>query len=242
MTRLIIAFVGGSMLMTGCGGAGTEQAQGTAPAGAGGSQATVSEPAAASTSAGPAPSVGAAPAAPAPEFREIVLPEGAGLALRLASTVASDTSQVEDAVRATLREAVVIDGTTVLPAGTEVDGVVTAVERSGRVRGLARVAFRFTTVRSDGTSYAIRTDAIERVAETTRGEDAKKIGIGAGVGAAVGAVLGGGDGAAKGAAIGAGAGTGAVLATRGEEVRLGAGAAVGARLAAPVAIQVRVRN
>jgi hypothetical protein len=33
--------------------------------------------------------------------------------------VASDTSKVEDTVRAALRQAVVVDGQTVLPVGTE---------------------------------------------------------------------------------------------------------------------------
>src|SRR5262245_65668523 len=61
----------------------------------------------------------------APHFREITLPEGTSLPLRLRSAVASDTSRVEDAVRAELREAVVVNGTTVLPAGTELAGVVT---------------------------------------------------------------------------------------------------------------------
>ena len=58
---------------------------------------------------------------------------------------------------------------------------------------------------------------IAHEAEATKGEDAKKIGIGAGIGAAVGAIVGGGDGAAKGAAIGGAGGTGVVLATKGRK-------------------------
>jgi hypothetical protein len=143
-------------------------------------------------------------------------------------------------VRATLRQAVTIDGQTILPAGTEVVGTVTEVAQSGRVKGRARVAYRFTTLRHDTESYDIRTATLAHEAEPTKREDATKIGIGAGVGAAVGAVLGGGGGAAKGAAIGGAAGTGAVLATRGEEVRLGPGADVTTQLTA--ALTVRVKN
>ena len=65
------------------------------------------------------------------------------------------------------------------------------------------------------------------------------MGAGAGIGAVIGGLLGGGDGAAKGAAIGGAAGAGTVLATRGREVALGAGADVDATLAS--AIDVRVR-
>jgi hypothetical protein len=168
-------------------------------------------------------------APPEPVYREVTLPAGTTLRLDLRSAVASDASKVEDAVRATLRQAVVVDGQTILPAGTELSGTVTEVARSGRVKGLARVAYRFSSLRHDSERYDITTATIAHEAESTKKEDAKKIGIGAGVGAAVGAIIGGGSGAAKGAAIGGGAGTGAVLATRGEEVRREPGADVTTR-------------
>jgi hypothetical protein len=178
------------------------------------------------------------PSAPAPRDREVMLASGTALQLDLRSTVASDTSQVEDAVRATLRRPVVVGGETILPAGAELAGVVTGVERAGRVQGRARVAYRFTSVRVDGERYDIETAPISHLAPATKGEDATKIAIGAGAGAAVGALLGGGDGAAKGAAIGGASGTGVVLATRGREVRLGPGANITTRLSAPAMIRV----
>lgn len=114
------------------------------------------------------------------------------------------------------------------------------MERSGRVRGLARVAYRFDSLEVGGERYAIRTAPLSHQAEATKGEDATKIAVGAGAGAAIGALLGGGDGAAKGAAIGGAAGTGAVLATRGKEVRLGPGADVTTRLTAPLTVRIRL--
>jgi len=179
----------------------------------------------------------AAPAVPA--FREITIPAGTTLRLDLASSVASDTSRVEDAVRGTLRQAVTIDGEAVLPAGTELAGIVTSADDSGRVKGRAQVAYRFTTLRHEGERYDIDTATISHQAEATKGEDATKIAVGAGAGAAIGALLGGGDGAAKGAAIGGAGGTGVVLATKGKEVRLGPGADVNTRLTAPLTIRVK---
>lgn len=174
-----------------------------------------------------------------PVYREVTIPAGTTLRLDLKSAVASDSSQVEDTVRASLRQAVTIDGQPVLPVGTELVGVVTDVDRSGRVKGRAHVAYRFTSLRHDDERYDIRTATISHEAEATKGEDAKKIAIGAGAGAAVGAILGGGDGAAKGAAIGGAAGTGTVLATRGKEVRLGPGANVTTRLTVPLTVRVK---
>jgi hypothetical protein len=184
------------------------------------------------------PSAPAAP--PAPTFREMTIPAGTELALDLASAVGSDTSKVEDTVRATLRQAILVGGREVLPTGTEVVGTVTDADRSGRVKGRAHIAFRFNSLEHRGTRYDIETQPISRQAEATKGEDATKIGIGAGAGAAIGALLGGGDGAAKGAAIGGAGGTGVVLATRGKEVRLGAGANVTTTLTAPLTVRVRM--
>jgi hypothetical protein len=176
-----------------------------------------------------------------PEYREFTLAAGTSLPVELQSAVASDASELEDTVRATLRNAVTIDGEEVLPAGTELAGHVTEVERAGRVKGRARVAFGFTSLRHDGERISLRSEAIVREAEATKGEDATKIGIGAGAGAVLGAVMGGKDGAVKGATIGGAAGTGAVLATRGKEVRLETGTNIPVTLAAPLAIRVRVR-
>ena len=182
----------------------------------------------------------AAAAVGIPTYREVTLPAGTTLPLELKSAVASDTSNVEDVVRATLRRAITIGGQQVLPAGAEVVGAVTSAERSGRVKGRARVAFRFTSLEHAGDRYDIRTDSIARLAPATKGEDATKIGVGAGAGAAIGAVLGGGSGAAKGAAIGGAGGTGVVLATRGKEVRLAPGTTVNTKLTSPLTIRVKV--
>src|SRR3954468_21333614 len=83
------------------------------------------------------------------DLREVTIPAGTTLRLTLQSAVASDTSHVEDTVRAELRQAVAVGGTPILPAGTEVVGTVTDVKRPGRVKGRALVAYRFNSLRAD---------------------------------------------------------------------------------------------
>jgi hypothetical protein len=182
----------------------------------------------------------AAPEAKAalPMFTEITLPAGTPIAMVLETAVASDSSAVEDKVRAKLSKPIVIDGTTAVPAGADVTGSVVAVERAGRVKGRASLAIRFHEMTAWETAYELDTRRIARQAAATKGEDATKIGLGAGAGAVIGAVAGGKKGAAIGGAIGGGAGAGVVMATRGEEVRLGKGAALETTLAAPVAVRV----
>jgi hypothetical protein len=170
--------------------------------------------------------------------RQITVPAGTRLRLRLASTVSSRSSNVEDTVNATLRTPVVVNGVTVAPAGTAVSGYVTEARRSGRVKGRARVGVRFNALRVRGTRYQMRTSAVAREAPGTKKEDAAKIGIGAGAGAVAGAIAGGKKGAAVGTAVGAGGGTGVVLATRGREVSLGRGTPITVRLTAPLTMRV----
>lgn len=175
------------------------------------------------------------------DYREVVLPSGTSLRLSLTSPLASDRNNAEDPVRATLREPVVVDRQVVLPKGTQVVGYVTEIDRSGRVKGRARLTMRFSRLTVDGDQYDFRSAPIERVAESTKGEDAAKIGIGTGAGAAIGAIVGGASGAAKGAVLGGAAGTGAVLATRGDDVRLDPGQALDTHLTSALPIRVPIR-
>ena len=211
------------------------------PAGDRSTRSGSSESAASGAQASTSPSSGAALAEPKPQFNEVTIPSGTTMAVKLANSVASDTSKVEDAVRGTLAKALVVSGTTVVPAGSEVDGTVLEASQSGRVKGRASLAIRFDRLRVGSESHTIRTARIAREAEPTKGDDAKKVGIGAGAGAVVGAIAGGKKGALIGTAVGAGAGTGVVLATRGEEVRLAAGTTVTTTLQEPVTILVAVQ-
>jgi hypothetical protein len=178
----------------------------------------------------------------AAEYRAVTIPSGTLLPAALQSPVASDASGTEDAVRATLRRPVVVNGIEALPAGTTLHGNVVNAERPGRVKGRASVSFRFNRVQApvDGR-IALTSAPITRIAPATKKKDAAKIGAGAAGGAIVGGLLGGGDGAAKGAAVGGAAGTGVVLSTRGEEVRLATGTPLSVRLTAPLTVRVPVK-
>lgn len=174
------------------------------------------------------------PPAPSP----VVVPAGTVLRLALLTPLASDRSRVEDPVRARLVRPVLSGGTSVVPAGSEVLGTVTAVERAGRAKGRARVSVRFhSLVPADTrTSLPIETDRVTWIARDTRKKDAATIALPAAGGAILGGVIGGGKGSAVGAAVGGGTGTAIVLTTRGGEVRLGAGTAVRAALRAPLTL------
>ncbi len=253
----INAILAGVVLVTACGGANSVNnapPNGVATGNASATTTTAGDAAAPAATAGVAPnastpastggglttpSAGATVSAPAlPVYREVSLPVGTKLPLELLTSVSSETSTVESPVRARLRQDVVVDGITAIPSGTELTGVVTESDRAGRVKGLSRIAFRFTRAEVRGTEERVRTNSLVFVGEESTKGDAARIGGGAVAGAVIGGLLGGGKGAAEGAAIGGGAGTGVVLATRGKDVRVASGASVTATLADPLTLQI----
>lgn len=170
--------------------------------------------------------------------REVTIPAGTQLRLRLDSSHASNTSQVEERVTAHLAAPVVVNGITALPSNSDVTGYVTQARPSGKVKGRGYLAVRFTEVRGDDDRYRMTTRAWAREARGTKKKDAAKIAVPGAVGGVVGAIVGGKKGAAIGATVGAGGGTAVVLSTAGENVRLPRGSTVLVRLSAPLTVRV----
>jgi len=194
-----------------------------------------------SNSDAPGAAASTAPAKPVEQFLEVTIPVGTTLPVTLDDGVSSNGSRVDEPVRAHLTRPVSVDGVVALPAGTELSGAVVDAERSGKVKGRARVAIKFDSLRTADTkeTVSIRATEVSATAKSGVKKDAAKIGIGAGIGAGVGALLGGGKGAAIGAAAGGGGGTAYVMSERGDEVGLGRGAAVSVKLLEPLKVRVK---
>ena len=177
---------------------------------------------------------------PMAKFREFTVPGGTKLALELESSVSSQTAKVEDPVEARLTEAVTINGTEVIPAGSRLRGVVSAVQPAGKVKGVASLAVRFSKITVRDETYTIAAD-FSLTAPTSKGSDAKKVGIGAAGGAIIGAIIGGGKGAAVGMVVGGGAGAAHVMLTPGKDIELPRGTAVTVTLDRDVDVKVPIR-
>jgi hypothetical protein len=175
-------------------------------------------------------------AAAATAQADSTLPEGTVLPVIFETTVSSAASRAEDKVLAKVREDVRLDGRVVIPAGSELRGHVTTARRSGKVKGQAYLALRFTELSMDGKTYTVSTATVSKLAPKTHEKDTKVIAGSAVAGALVGAVADGGKGAAIGAVVGGGAGTGVVVATRGEEVSLPSGTRWRVRLTRPLSL------
>jgi hypothetical protein len=194
------------------------------------------KPAAPSTAAPPrtAPSTTTMPPATASGSSTSAIPAGQELDVRLQNTLSSGTSQVEDRFIATTVVPLGVNGRDLIPAGSEVRGVVSAVDSAGRLDRKARLSLTFDQITIGGRTYPMRGTLVEALEGGGYKKDAGRIGTGAGVGAIIGGILGGFKGALAGILIGGG---GVVAATEGREVELPAGTVLRLRLDAPPAVR-----
>ncbi|TAK14751.1 MAG: hypothetical protein EPO35_09110 [Acidobacteria bacterium] len=173
----------------------------------------------------------------AQRYREVTVPAGTRIQVRVASSYSSAASHVEDRVEGAIVTNVRAGGVTALPEGTQITGVVSSVQRPGKVKGRGSIGLRFTDVVVDGERYPVSATYV-RVAPATKKTDAEKIAIPAAGGAVVGAILGGKKGAATGAAVGGGAGTAVVLSTRGKDAAINGGSVIYVTLRRALTVRV----
>ena len=175
----------------------------------------------------------------APVVRMVTIPDNTVFDVRLDTSHSSEDSRAEERVNGTLASAVEVDGVAAIPAGAKLTGHLTTVKDSGEVKGRAELGLQFTRLQTGSVTYDIDTKPLSWVAESTKKEDAVKIGAGAAAGAVIGAITGGKKGAAIGSAIGAGGGTAVVLATEGQDIRLAAGRKLNVSLTNPLTIRTK---
>jgi hypothetical protein len=179
--------------------------------------------------------------APATRYETLVVPTGTSFIAVLETQLSTDASVTGDPFVATTVDPIIVDGKTLVPAGSRIDGVLRDVQASGRIKDRARMTLVFQEI----VDYAGKTHAISAVpltiqaASETR-DDVLKIAAGGAVGAIIGAISGKKNGALIGAAAGAGAGTILVLATKGEDVELVQGQKLNVQMNGPTSFVVAI--
>lgn len=189
------------------------------------------------------------------------IPAGSHVLLRIQSTVSTRSAQAGDYVYLQTATPIAAEGRVLVPIGSHVQGVVTDVNRAGRVKGRADLSIRLDVLTlPSGQQYKFspHTSSLEndpsgqRVVDKERSKiqqasnkegDFARIAVFAGSGAALGAIVGnwGSGSALQGAGIGAGAGAAVglatVLLTRGKDVELRQGAGLDVVFDQPVTLQ-----
>jgi hypothetical protein len=162
------------------------------------------------------------------------IPSGTELDVRLQNSLNSGTAQVEDRFEGTTLVDLNVNGRVLIPAGSVMRGVVTAVEPGTRTNRTAKMTVSFDQVTVNGRAYPMRATVTEAIKGDGIKGEATRAGAGAAVGGIIGAVLGGAKGALLGVLIGGG---GTIAATEGKEVELPQGTVLRVRVDAPLTIQ-----
>ena len=148
------------------------------------------------------------------------LPGGTEFEVMLVNELASNVALAGEPVEGRIIDAVRVNGRTVIPAGTRVEGVISEVEKAKHIGGRAMVAVAWTgVILPGGGSLAIEGGLMAEAKGTTKKDTAIIAGSAVG-GALLGKILGGDSkDAAIGAVVGGGVGT-AVASKRGDEAIL----------------------
>ena len=170
--------------------------------------------------------------------KEVTLPAGTVITVRLASAVGSKTSNTGDHFNATIATPVESGGKVVLPKGAEVLGKVAQAVSQGRFKGGASLSLVLESVTIDGDAYDIKTNSVARYQKGKGKRTAAMIGGGAGGGALIGGLAGGGKGALIGAVLGAGAGTAGAAYTGEKEIVLPAESTLSFKLAGALTVKM----
>jgi hypothetical protein len=145
------------------------------------------------------------------------LPTGTALKMKLETTLSTFGTKGGDPFSARITDPVVIDGKTVVPVGTTVQGRVTKTNEPRRIAGKPTIAiFPETLVLPNGDRFMLNATLVDTdrgrgtdvntegqfKGDGHDGKDLTEIGMGTGGGMLVGGLIGGGKGLLIGGAVG----------------------------------------
>ena len=181
-------------------------------------------------------------APPEPTTRQITIPAGTQIAVRMIDSVDSKTDDVGQTFRASVDSAVLVDGQAVLPKGGDVYLKLIQASSAGDLRGRSELRLELNRIFVAKTAYTVQSSVYEVAGEAQGTKTVKNTGIGAAIGAAIGAIAGGKKGAAIGAGVGAGSGAAVSVITKGEQVRVPSETRIVFSLQSPVEITLPIAS
>ena len=182
------------------------------------------------------------PPPPPPTFRDVTIPSGTTIPVRITQTLDSATTQQGQSFSGTIATDVMVDGLVAIRQGTNVTGRVSAVQEAAHYKGNSLLTVELVSINRRGESLAVTSDPYSVQGKGRGANTAAKVGGGAAVGAILGGLIGGGKGAAIGAASGGGLGAGANTITRGQQVQIPSESLINFKLTNTLAIRVPTSN
>lgn len=200
----------------------------------------VSQPEQALNTPPPPPVQSAPPPPPQPVVKDVTIPAGTVVPIRITEALDSKTAQTNDAFHGALAADLGIQGVIALRRGTPVVGRIVDAREAAHFKGQALLSLELTEIQRGGQKIAVVTNPYTKEGNARGKNTAEKAGGGAAFGAIIGALAGGGKGAAIGGLAGAAAGTGVNAATRGQQVQIPTETLINFSLQSPITLRVTV--
>lgn len=197
-------------------------------------------PAQADNTPPPPPVQAAPPPPPQPVVKEVTIPAGTVVPIRITEALDSKTAQTNDAFHGALAADLGTQGVIALRRGAPVTGRIIEAREAAHFKGQSLLSLELTDIQRGGQKIAVTTDAYTKQGAARGKNTATKAGGGAAFGAIIGALAGGGKGAAIGGLAGAAAGTGVNAATRGEQTVIPTETLINFQLQSPITIRVTI--
>jgi hypothetical protein len=177
------------------------------------------------------------PATVSARQREIVIPSGTVVHVRMIDSIDSDRNTTGQVFRGSLDSPIRINHQIVLPRGSTAYVRLVEAESAGRIKGRSELKLQLDRITVGDHTYPVRSSIVEFRGKSQGKKTAKSAGIGAAVGGGLGALFGGGSGAAIGAGLGAGAGVATRAAKNGQQILVPSESLVQFRLASPLRVR-----
>ena len=190
----------------------------------------------------PPPQQAPPPPPPPPQPKNVEIPSGSTMTIRMIDSVDSKVNQAGEIFHASLDAPLVSGDQVIVPKGADVYVRLVQASSAGHVSGKSELHLELVKMDFQGRSYPL-TSSTYSLSGASRGKrTAETVGGGAALGALLGAVVGGGKGAAIGAGVGAGAGGVYTGATRGKQVKIPSETKLDFQLEAPLDVSVMPRS
>ncbi len=202
-----------------------------------------SPPAPATVAQAPAPAPVEPPSPPPPPkpvVKQVTLPAGTIVPVRVTETLDSKTAQPNDVFHGALAGDIGTQGVIAVPRGAPIVGRIIDAREAAHFKGNSLLSLELTQLTASGQKLTLVTDTYNKEGAARGRNTAEKAGGGAALGAIIGAIAGGGKGAAIGGLAGAGAGTGINAATRGQQAVIPTETIVNFTLRSPVTLTVTI--
>jgi hypothetical protein len=182
------------------------------------------------------------PPPPPPQNKQVLVPPGTTLTIRMIDRVDSSVNRVGEIFHASLEAPIVVDNEVVVARGADVYVRLVSASSAGRMSGKSELHLELIKLEFHGQSYPLVSSTYSLTGSSRGKNTAEKVGGGAALGAIIGALAGGGKGAAIGAGVGAAGGGIYQGATRGKQVKIPAETKLDFQLDQPVTITVVPRS